>query len=526
MEGGHMKKISCVSPLAVIIAMVIVLGLIAGSMVAGQVPAGQPLGQKIMPWAIVVAIVVLSFLIFFVIEKKMGFIAEVAWIITGLFAVVISFVLFYLGEHSLRFEFGFIPTIIAILLSLGLSFLYLFIGGSHLSSERSTGEWGGFHDYFSIDFKLFDEKTKQPISDALIVVSGGDLLDPRKGHTDPSGYWDHPLKRGEYNYSIESVERYKSKSEAFSVESDSTISIPLTKRTGNLVVQVKDSETGNPIQGANVNVSGAAKTTDEQGKALFSGLSIGAKEIIVDEITGVYSSGRITGVIEEDATTETSVSIKSLLQIPTDKRSKLKALGSQLQDNYRRVSTYDPCIPFYYKSSVDNMVNLIEGMVDEPMLFVGAKNPGDTIGYLVDAVDLASREITEVMTSKRNVDVYSAAMSLEKAEVKAKPVGFGDSRVKDYIQDADDFHNSYYHTVQSKLFNIDTTITRKTGELNVLPVSGLWRVSRTLLNETASSSADSIKKSAMLLIADFILDYADDMLREPKIIERLKLMVI
>ena len=330
---------------------------------------------------------------------------------------------------------------------------------------------------------------------------------------------------GEYKYKIKPVDPYRPKLGKLSAETKS-ITIHLSQKTGDLTVQVKDIETGNSIPGANVSVSGIEKRTDKQGKVLFSGVTIGEKEIKVEEIKGVYSSGKKTCEINEDDTNEVSVSIKSLLHIPIDKESKFSALRNQLQDNYRRVSSYDPCIPFYYKSSVDNLVELIKGIVDTPMLFVGTKNPEETIGDLVDAIDLASHEIIEVMTSKRNVDVYSAAMSLEKAEVGAKTVDFGDSRVLNYIQDADGFYSSYNHTVQSKLFDIDTKITRKTGEMNVLPVSGLWRVARTLLNDASSSSAGSVKKSAMLLIADFILDYADEMLREPKIIERLKIMVI
>lgn len=572
-----MKKISTVGLLAVVVAMVIILGVIgvsAGdnnsenkitepdsvinissnlitddiSNSNGAKPLQTPHPEKaeetekegsaipdwVIPGAIVALIVVLSFLIFFIIwertEDELFFYAIIFWIAYAMIIPMVLFIVEKLGFVSFGFTLDhmLIAIIAALLLPVVVALVHDHITGK---TGKGYGQKGrnrnsrGIYDRFDIEFNLFDKENEQPIKNAKISVTKSGSDSPSYiGPTDPFG--ECKLKRGNYTYKIMQDGVYKPESGTFSVEGEKTISISLTKRTGNLVVQVKDSETGNPIRGANVNVSGAAKTTDEQGKALFSGLSIGAKEIMVGEITGVYSSGTLTGVIEEDATTETSVPIKSLLHISTDKRNKLKALGSQLQDNYRRVSTYDPCIPFYYKSSVDNMVNLIEGMVGEPMLFVGAKNPGETIGYLVDAVDLASREITEVMTLKRNVDVYSAAMGLEKAEVEAKPVGFGDSRVKDYIRDAGDFYNSYYPTVQSKLFNIDTTITRKTGELNVLPVSGLWRVARTLLNETASSSADSIKKSAMLLIADFILDYADDMLREPQIIERLKIMVL
>ncbi len=446
-------------------------------------PAGEPVGRKIMPWAIVVAIVVLSFLIFFVIKGKRK-------------------------KEGLKAE------------------------------DPSRGS----PDYFrpQIHFNVCDKKTNEPMSGAKIVVTGSKLSE--EGHADPDGLWDYKLKRGEYKCRIVPVKGYKPESGSFSVEDDGTVSIPesgsfrvdgdrtifipISKRTGNLTVQVKDSRTKNTIRGASVSVGVEEKRTDEQGKARFSDLTIGEKEINIEEISGVYSAGIGTCEIKEDTTIEVSISITSHLRIPSDKGGKLDVLRNQLQDNYRRVSTYDPCIPYYYKSSVDIMVNLVKEIAGKPMLFVDAKNPEETIGLLVDAIDLASREIIEVMTSKRNVDVYSAAMSLEKVEVGAKPVDSGDPRVLDYIRDADGFYSTYIHTVQSKLFDIDTTITRKTGEMNVLPVSGLWRVARMLLHEASSSSVESIRNSAMLLIADFILGYADDMLRDAKIIERLKIMVL
>jgi hypothetical protein len=446
-------------------------------------PAGEPAGRKIMPWAIVVAIVVLSFLIFFVIK-----------------------------------------------------------GGRKKRGPKAEDPSGGSIDYFrpQIQFKVCDKKTNKPMSGAKIEVTGTNLSE--YGHADPDGLWDYKLKRGEYNCRIVPVKGYKPESGSFSVEDDGSVSvpesgpfsvedertifIPISKRTGNLTVQVKDSRTKNTIRGANVSVGVEEKRTDEEGKARFSDLTIGEKRIFIEEISGVYSSGIETCEIKEDTTTEVSISLTSHLRISSDKMGKLEVLRNQLQDNYRRVSTYDPCIPYYYKSSVDIMVNLVKEIAGKPMLFVDAKNPEETIGLLVDAIDLASQEIIEVMTSKRNVDVYSAAMSLEKAEIRAKHIDSGDHRVLDYIRDADGFYSSYNHTVQSKLFDIDTLITRKTGELNVLPVSGLWRVARMLLHEASSSPADSIKNSAMLLIADFILGYADDMLRDAKIIERLKIMVL
>ena len=564
-KEGILKKISAIGLLAVIIALVIVLGV--NSLSAGdnthkivitkpgsetnESPSTPPVEEgedeekkkegdgsailtRVMPWITVGAIVVLSFLIFFVIvrrtEEELFVYTFIIWIA---FAIIIPIALFF-ALPSLkieRIEFNPVPHMIvaiiaAILLPISVFLLYDFIKEGKKERVEPSWEKSDFlsaPSSFTINFKVFDEKTNQPISDAKISVSkfGTNFV--------PDPFGSYELKRGEYEYKIEPDDEYKPKFKTFSVERSGTIPIPLSRRTGNLTVQVKDTETEKPVQRANVSVSGVEKRTDEQGKALFPSVSIGEKEIKVGEISGVYSSETKMCEIKEDDTTEVSVSIKSLLRIPIDKESKLNALRNQLQDNYRRVSTYDPCIPFYYKSVVDNMVNLVKGMTSKPMLFVDSKNnPGEIMGHLIDAVDLASREIIGVMSSKRNVDDYSAAMKLEKAEVRATPADFDDARVVDYIRDAEAFYNSYYHTAQSKLFEIDTNITRKTGEMNVLPVSGIWRVARTLLNESSASSAetDSVKRSAMLLVADILLDYVDGMLKDAKIIERLKIMVI
>jgi hypothetical protein len=489
-----------------------------------------------MPWIIIGVIVFISFLMFFGIveraEKQIWHYIFIIWIAVAIILPIGLFFVLSLIPFE-KFEFVRNHVIVTIVASISLPLLvrivpsivqYFIKKGEKKRKEPSWEE----ETSYSIKFKVFDEKSKHSISDAKVLVTkSGDLF--RKGSTNQAGIYECDLKPGKYAYEIEAYGAYKPKSGSLLVERSGDVPVPLSKRAGNLTVQVKDLETGTPVQGVNVSVSGEEKTTAEQGKASFTDVPIGVKEIKVEETKDVYSSETKICEIREGTTTEVSISIKSLLRIPIDKESKLNVLRNQLQDNYRRVSTYDTCIPFYYKGIVDNMVNLVKGMVDKPMLFVGSKNnPGETVGHLVDVIDLASHEVIGVMTSKRNVDVYSAAMRLENAEVEAKPVNFDDSRVLDYIRDAEAFYNSYYHTVQSKLFEMDTTITRKTGEMNILPVSGLWRVARTLLNETSASTTetDIMKKGAMTLVADILLDYTDDMLKDAKIIERLKIMVI
>jgi hypothetical protein len=472
-------------------------------------------------WAVVVAIIAVSFLIFFRLEKtKIKFPYDlIIWL--G-YCIIVPLILFCLKI------FGFSIFLFALVIAISLPILFAII--RDIIIEKKEAPLAGFGNYFKISFEVFDKGSKLPIRNVKISVSKfGSNVSTFDGPTDPFGSYECKLERGKYEYKIEPLGEYKPKSGSFSVERDESIPIPLSKRTGSLTVQVKEIETGNPVQKAKVSVNRMEKTTDEQGKAFFADVPIGVKEIKVDETKGVYSSGTTQCEIKEDAANEVSISLKSLLRIPLDKESKLHALRNNLQDNYRRVSTYDPCIPFYYKSIVDNVVNLIIATVSKPMLFVGSKNnPNEIIGHLIDVIDLASHEVIGVMTSKRNVDVYSAAMRLEKAEVGAKPVNFDDSRVVDYIRDAEDFYNSYYHTVQSKLFEIDTNLTRKTGEMNVLPVSGIWRIARMLLNETSTSTSEtaSVKKGAMTLVASILLDYAEGMLNDPKIIERLKIMVI
>ena len=386
---------------------------------------GFAIPDWVIPWVIVALIVVLSFLIFFVITEKtedeLFIYAIIFWIA---YAIIIPIVLFIVHRLELGpFEFEGHHMIIAIIAALSLPLLFALVH-AHTKGKKEKSkvieyepeerEWeskGVYDDYFNIQFEVLDEKDEQPIINAKISVSkSGSDSTQWEGSTNQDGICKCELPHGEYKYKIKPVDPYRLKLGKLSAERSGIITIHLSQKTGDLTVQVKDIETGNSIPGANVSVSGIEKRTDKQGKVLFSGVTIGEKEIKVEEIKGVYSSGKETCEIKEDDTTEVSVSIKSLLHIPIDKESKFSALRNQLQDNYRRVSSYDPCIPFYYKSSVDNLVELIKGIVDTPMLFVGTKNPEETIGHLVDAIDLTSHEIIEVMTSKRNVDVYSAAM--------------------------------------------------------------------------------------------------------------------
>jgi len=75
--------------------------------------------------------------------------------------------------------------------------------------------------------------------------------------------------------------------------------------------------------------------------------------------------------------------------------------------------------------------------------------------------------------------------------------------------------------LEEELWEMDSEITGKMGELMIIPISGLWKVSKNIFDDASGESGT--KRAFLILVSGIILERIHEMMENPEIIRRLQL---
>lgn len=171
----------------------------------------------------------------------------------------------------------------------------------------------------------------------------------------------------------------------------------------------------------------------------------------------------------------------------------------------------DLCIPHYllsicttFSDMVGHAKDVDSEIIDE-MIAVG----GMTCGYIADLI--GNSRFIDICISK-NMGAFddtgfvagAREYSDQLAALISDPTGFADSL-----------------NLEEELWAVDGAITGKMGELMIIPISGLWKVSKSVFDDASDESG--IKRAFMFMISLFILGRIREMMENPEIARRLRL---
>ena len=171
----------------------------------------------------------------------------------------------------------------------------------------------------------------------------------------------------------------------------------------------------------------------------------------------------------------------------------------------------DLCIPHYLLGVGTTIVDLIEH---------AANAKSEAIDEMIDAGSIACKYITNLIESGRFIDIC-----ISKNMGAFDDTGFV-CGIKDYsdqldalIRDPAGFVDSL--NLEEELWETDRTITGKMGELMIIPISGLWKVSKSVFDDATDESGT--KRAFLVLISYVILGRIREMMENPEIVKRLRL---
>jgi len=278
-------------------------------------------------------------------------------------------------------------------------------------------------------------------------------------------------------------------------------------------VKVLDSASRTPVPGAAVQAGSAAQKTDAAGEAIFTLDRGGQRTVSVSGIPNLYE-GKTVAVDGDTAT----ILLSSTVRPDQEQDARLRFVREAFENRYREVSGYDRCIPNFYRSVAQRLIEYVRGMT--AIHFIGGKaGPKEVTDLMISVIESVCTELSEIMASKRNIDLYarSTAGNENSAGCNARPIRY--DLLSDLIASPSGFVPATSPKVEQALLEIDREITSRTRDMSVLPVTGVWSIAKSLL---ADQSGDDLEHAIRILIADTLLMYAKEMYENPEIVKRMK----
>ncbi len=226
-------------------------------------------------------------------------------------------------------------------------------------------------------------------------------------------------------------------------------------------------------------------------------------------------------VEEAEAVKEVEPVIVTKPEEPEEKRAKAQLTGAQQPRLYelkqsanQSISNLpagcDLCIPYYLTGVCTTVVDMI----------TYTRAESEAIDEMIDAAELTCKYIVDLIGNGRFIDIC-----ISKNMGAFDDTGFvcGIENYSDkldaLISDPVSFIDS--SRLEEELWEIDSEITGKMGELMIIPISGLWKVSKNIFDDASGESG--IKRAFLILISEIILERTREMMKNPEIVRRLQL---
>jgi hypothetical protein len=277
---------------------------------------------------------------------------------------------------------------------------------------------------------------------------------------------------------------------------------------------VTNNKTKRPIKAAKILSGNRVVYTDENGEAVLEDIQFGEHTVTVEKES--YQPGQEARVVGEGKNI-VEIALIPKVSVTSKTEETLKGITHKLSREYESVSNYDTCLPNYYKSIGERIVEFLKTLSYSPE-FIKAENREELLDSFVEAGSVTCSGLQDVISDWRNVKLYQVASELEKSECGAKEV-----RVE-ALHALLASPESLRHQIENRLSELDKKMMERMNELTIIPVSTLWQVSKELLRE--SLTASGYRKLATLFFANVLIDYTGDMLENEEIVKRLKFAIL
>ncbi|MCD6206674.1 MAG: HEAT repeat domain-containing protein [Methanosarcinales archaeon] len=219
-----------------------------------------------------------------------------------------------------------------------------------------------------------------------------------------------------------------------------------------------------------------------------------------------------SGVAEEKVKAKAKAVDAAKAQLSDIQRQRLRELRQSVNRSINDLPVgCDLCIPYYLTGICTTAISMVEH---------ADRAESEMLDGMIDAVETMTKHIIDLIENGRFVDIC-ISKNMGAFDDSEFAVGVGEylDQLNALISDPVGFADSLH--VEEELWSLDGKITGKMGELTIIPISGLWRVSKSVFDDASDESG--IKRAFLVLIAWFIMGRVREMMENPDIVRRLRL---
>lgn len=246
-------------------------------------------------------------------------------------------------------------------------------------------------------------------------------------------------------------------------------------------------------------------TTDENGTVEFSKMLVGRYDI--DAQLPVNSTGfSITAgeaVIEEGQTDRQEIRISFDFQLSREQKQRIRDLRGVLQ-TISRSSRRDDAVQHFYASVLHTALDEVECVPQFGYHFLRYnQNPDAVVDAVLEAIEEATEMMDEVLSSQRNVNLFSACSDLPSTTVEYDT----DTGISSLLRMGSQGIGQQRSEVQREVEAIDDRITTELRDLSeVSPVREMWEGISEILRDQSGQSETEVAASnfVALLLLDAI----------------------
>jgi hypothetical protein len=363
----------------------------------------------------------------------------------------------------------------------------------------------------------------EPIQNADVAVESSSYNDT--GSTGRQGSFTATLPTGVTTVDISAEHQlFEPSSQSLDASYEDTATLTLSPREGQLRVTASLGQ--DPVSGVSVTATRqgtpevtVSGTTNDRGIVEFPNLLIGRYDLDVDLPVGseAFTVAAGTAAVEEGRTDRQTVSIRFEYSLSQAHKRRVRKLRGELED-IAHSSRRDDAIQGYYASVLHAVLDEVERVPRSGHPFLEHnQEPDAVVTALLDATEEIAATMDSVLSSQRNVNLFSACSDLPGVNVDWR----GNVDISILLRDATREVGQQRAEINTRLEQVDEQITSELRELaEVSPAREMWEGIRDVLRD--QSGLDEIEVAASIFVALLVLDAIESVFERGELRKRLE----
>jgi len=390
----------------------------------------------------------------------------------------------------------------------------------HRGGQRLTLQFSGR----AVRLTVVDKETRAQIPDATLSVT---VDGERQRHTpNQNGRWEETFPRSADSISVTVThDRYEEVTISRSLQEDINGTVQLTPLKGTLVASVTVDGRGVgdiPVELTPTDTAlsdGFSDTTDASGEVTFEDVRIGtyrAAPSLTDKPTE-FSADDVSVRISEGQRTRETLPVRFDYELTGDHRRRIRDLRDRASD-IATVSRRDGAIPSFYASVLHELLDTTEAIPTQaqPLLVAGIA-PDRVVEAMLSAVEKAADTVDDVMSSKRNVDLFAACTDLPSASVTWN----GEASIERLLELSTQESGQQREGLTDQVEQAEDRIaTERSDVAEISPAQEMLEAVRTMVRDSATLS--QVDSAALVVAASALLDAIESLFDRTQLRERME----